>query len=74
MNVEVFHLDGGDIVSVEVSPSVLPPVRYRGRTWIRVGPRKAIATREEEDLLIERRRAKFPTFDSMPCVQVMGRV
>lgn len=69
MNVEVFHLDGGDIVSVEVSPSVLPPVRYRGRTWIRVGPRKAIATREEEDLLIERRRAKFPTFDSMPCVQ-----
>ena len=69
MNVEVFHLDGGDIVVVEVSPSVLPPVRYRGRTWIRVGPRKAIATREEEDLLIERRRAKFPTFDSMPCVQ-----
>ena len=69
MNVEVFHLEGGDIVSVEVSPSVLPPVRYRGRTWIRVGPRKAIATREEEDLLIERRRAKFPTFDSMPCVQ-----
>jgi len=69
MNVEVFHLDGGDIVAVEVSPAVLPPVRYRGRTWIRVGPRKAIATREEEDLLIERRRARFPTFDSMPCVQ-----
>ena len=69
MNVEAFHLDGGDIVAVEVSPAVLPPVRYRGRTWIRVGPRKAIATREEEDLLIERRRARFPTFDSMPCVQ-----
>ena len=69
MSVEVFHLDGGDIVAVEVSPAVLPPVRYHGRTWIRVGPRKAIATREEEDLLIERRRAKFPTFDSMPCVQ-----
>ena len=56
-------------MAVEVAPTALPPVRYRGRTWIRVGPRKAIATREEEDLLIERRRAKFPTFDSMPCVQ-----
>ncbi|MBR6021593.1 MAG: putative DNA binding domain-containing protein [Kiritimatiellae bacterium] len=69
MSVEAFHLDGGDVVAVEVAPAALPPVRYRGRTWIRVGPRKAIATREEEDLLIERRRAKFPTFDSMPCVQ-----
>ena len=69
MNVETFHLPGGDVVVVEVAPAVLPPVRYRGRTWIRVGPRRAIATPEEEDLLIERRRAKFPTFDSMPCPQ-----
>ena len=69
MNVETFHLPEGDVVVVEVAPAVLPPVRYRGRTWIRVGPRRAIATPEEEDLLIERRRAKFPTFDSMPCPQ-----
>ena len=67
MNVETFHLPEGDVVVVEVAPAVLPPVRYRGRTWIRVGPRRAIATPEEEDLLIERRRVKFPTFDSMPC-------
>ena len=69
MNVETFHLPEGDVVVVEVAPAVLPPVRYRGRTWIRVGPRRAIATPEEEDLLIERRRAKFPTFDSMLCPQ-----
>ena len=69
MNVETFHLPEGDVVVVEVAPAILPPVRYRGRTWIRVGPRRAIATPEEEDLLIERRRAKFPTFDSMPCPQ-----
>ena len=69
MNVETFHLPEGDVVVVEVAPAVLPPVRYRGRTWIRVGPRRAIATPEEEDLLIERRRVKFPTFDSMPCPQ-----
>ena len=67
MNVEVFHFDSGDVIVVEVAPAILPPVRYRGRTWIRVGARKAIATQEEEDLLIERRRARFPTFDSMPC-------
>lgn len=54
MNVETFHLPEGDVVVVEVAPAVLPPVRYRGRTWIRVGPRRAIATPEEEDLLIER--------------------
>ena len=69
MNVETFHLPEGDVVVVEVAPAVLPPVRYRGRTWIRVGPRRAIATPEEVDLLIERRRVKFPTFDSMPCPQ-----
>lgn len=69
MSVETFHFDAGDVVVVEVAPAVLPPVRYRGRTWIRVGPRKAIATPEEEEVLVERRRARFPTFDSMPCVQ-----
>ena len=67
MNVEAFHFDGGDVAVVEVSPSALPPVRYRGRTWIRVGPRKAIATREEEDMLIQRRRVYSPTFDASPC-------
>jgi predicted HTH transcriptional regulator len=38
---------GGDIAVVEVRPSDMPPVRYKGRTWIRVGPRQAIASEQK---------------------------
>ncbi len=58
----------GDIAVVEVQPSDLPPVRYKGQTWIRRGPRKAIANEAEESILIERRTAAAPTFDAQPCV------
>lgn len=51
---------------VIVQPAVTPPVRYRGRTWIRVGPRRAIATLEEERRLNERRRARDLPFDLQP--------
>lgn len=51
----VFHIDEGDVVVVEVKPSLYPPVRYDGRCWIRVGPRKARASLEEERILTERR-------------------
>ena len=54
---------------LEVTPSVLPPVRYRGRTFIRIGPRKDIATREEEEILAERRSYNFPIMDNTPCCQ-----
>lgn len=69
MNVSaVPHSDGGgDVVVVEVHPHDLPPVRYRGRTCIRVGPRKDFATEAEERVLIERRAAHFRTFDATPC-------
>lgn len=58
---------GGDIIVVEVHPHDLPPVRYRGRTCIRIGPRKDFATEAEERVLVERRAAHFPTFDATPC-------
>ena len=62
------HPDGGgDIILVEVHPHLLPPVRYKGRTYIRIGPRKDTATEAEERVLIERRAAHFPTFDATPC-------
>jgi ATP-dependent DNA helicase RecG len=57
----------GDIAIVEVQPSNLPPVRYKGRTWIRRGPRKGIANETEEALLIERRTAAARTFDAQAC-------
>ena len=59
--------DGGEVLVVEVTPHDLPPVRYKGRTCIRIGPRKDYASITEERLLIERRSANFPTFDATPC-------
>jgi len=46
--------------------SLYPPVRYDGRCWIRVGPRKSIANLEEERMLTERRAAYAKTFDLVP--------
>lgn len=68
MTVERFVLEGGELLVVEVKPSEFPPVRYRGRTWVRIGPRKSIATEAEEKILTERRLSGIRTFDAMPCV------
>ncbi len=57
----------GDVVVVEVHPSDLPPVRYKGRIHIRVGPRRATANESEERMLSERRVAMAHTFDARPC-------
>jgi ATP-dependent DNA helicase RecG len=67
MNVAKFSLDGGDVAVVEVYPSDLPPVRYKGRVYIRVGPRKAVASEQEERVLSERRVALARSFDARPC-------
>lgn len=61
------HPDGGEFLVVEVHPSDLTPVRYRGRVHIRVGPRKATASESEERRLLERRSSRFRTFDITPC-------
>jgi ATP-dependent DNA helicase RecG len=58
---------GGDIAIVEVTPSDLPPVRYKGQVWIRTGPRKATASEHEERILSERRVASARTFDAYAC-------
>jgi len=65
---DVCHFDEGDLVYIEVKPSPYPPVRYKGRCWIRVGPRKAIATVAEENILIERRASYSKTFDLSPAL------
>lgn len=59
-------LDGVEVAVVEVMPSSAPPVRYKGAPWIRIGPRRAIATPEEEARLAERRRAGDLPFDARP--------
>ncbi len=61
--VEKRVLRGTDIAVVAVTPADAPPVRYRGRIWIRVGPRRAVATAQEERILNERRRHLDRPFD-----------
>lgn len=68
MTVEKFSFEEGDILVTEVQPSEFPPVRYKGRVWVRVGPRKSIASEAEEKILTEKRLSNVHTFDAMPCL------
>lgn len=68
MAVRKMSLAEGDLAVVEVRPSGIPPVRYRGRVWIRRGPRKAIANEQEERILTEKRTHLARTFDLQPCL------
>ena len=68
INVEKMSLPAGDVAVVEVLPSDMPPVRYKGRIHIRTGPRKGIATEQEERVLSERRVNNAKTFDLQPCL------
>lgn len=66
MEVRKLAIDGVDVAAAVVQPHSSPPVAFRGRVWIRVGPRRAIATPDEERRLIERRRLANLAFDSRP--------
>ncbi len=66
MNVQKHTFEGADIAIIEVFPSEAPPVRYKGRTYIRVGPRCGIATPEEEIRLSEKRVSGNLPFDTRP--------
>ena len=55
-----------DIAVVTVWPSDSPPVRYKGAIHIRIGPRRGIATAQEERILNERRRHGDRPFDISP--------
>ncbi|MCW5221738.1 hypothetical protein D5041_18920 [Verminephrobacter aporrectodeae subsp. tuberculatae] len=66
MTVEKRTLLGAEVAVVTVSPSDAPPVRYKGRTYIRVGPRGGIAGRQDERILNERRRHRDLPFDLQP--------
>ena len=68
MTVEKFSFDAGDVLVAEVQPSDFPPVRYCGRVWVRVGPRKSMASEAEEKILTERRLSNVRTFDARPCL------
>lgn len=64
--VRVLSVRDRRIVAVEVQPGLTPPVRYKGVVWIRVGPRRAMASPDEERRLSERRRSLDLPFDARP--------
>lgn len=65
-SVEKRILKGAEMAVVTVVPSDMPPVKYRGRIWIRTGPRRSIANEQEERILNEKRRYKNLPFDIYP--------
>ena len=67
LTVEKFRHGGHDLAVVEVQPSDRPPVRFRGRVYVRVGPRRGIATAEEERRLSERAVDQTKTWDMRGC-------
>ena len=66
MTVEKRALGGQDVAVITVLPSDSPPVRYDGRIWIRTGPRRDIASKQDEQILNERRRHNDVPFDIQP--------
>lgn len=70
MTVQKRRLNGCEVAVVTVEPSANPPVRYRGRVWVRVGPSVREGSVEDERLLSERRRAADLSFDSRPAVGI----
>lgn len=66
LSVEKRQVAGADVAVVTVAPALAPPVSFKGRIHIRVGPRRAIASRQDEIMLSERRRANDLPFDLSP--------
>ncbi len=60
------RLKGRDVAVVVVHPSDAPPVRYKGAVWVRSGPRRGIASRDDERRLNEKRRFRDLPADLRP--------
>ncbi len=66
LTVQKRRLKGRDLAVVLVQPADAPPVRFKGTVWVRVGPRRAIASPHEERILAERRRYRDAPADIQP--------
>jgi ATP-dependent DNA helicase RecG len=60
------QLNGHDVAVVCVWPADAPPVRFNGRIWIRIGPRRGLASAQDERILNERRRHRDIPYDLHP--------
>lgn len=66
MSVQKRRLKGADMAVIVVQPSVMPPVKFDGRIWIRIGSRRGLATSQDEQILFEKRRYQNVPFDLQP--------
>ena len=66
LSVEKRAVRGVEMVVVTVLPSDMPPVKFDGRIWVRVGASRRIANEQDERILVERRRYKMLPFDLHP--------
>jgi len=64
--VEKRCLAGAELAVITVWPCDTPPVRYRGRIHVRWGPRRGLASPQDERILNERRRHRDRPFDIQP--------
>jgi len=62
--VEKRILKGAEMAVVTVYPADAPPVRYDGRIHVRIGPRRATATAQDERILNEKRRFRDRLFEA----------
>lgn len=66
LQVEKRRLAGADFAVVTVWPCDSPPVRFRQRIHVRWGPRRGLASAQDERILNERRRHRDRPFDVQP--------
>lgn len=66
MTVAKRALAGAEMVVVTVWPADSPPVRFKGRVYIRTGPRRGVASGQDERILNEKRCSRDRPFDVQP--------
>lgn len=66
LTVEQRVLKDAPMAVVTVWPADAPPVRYEGRIWVRIGPRRGLASAQDERILNEKRRHRDLHFEAHP--------
>jgi ATP-dependent DNA helicase RecG len=70
MDVQKRQLKGKDVAVAIVYPSSATPVKFKGVIWIRIGPRRGWANKEDERRLEEKRRSRDLPPDIRPIAGV----
>lgn len=64
LTVQAAQYQGHSVIHIHVEASAALPVRFEGVVWVRPGPTTRKASREDERVLAERRRAQDGPFDT----------